>query len=214
MKWKPLLTLVAGLGLSASVFAAEAGKDYQVLDEPVKTDAPAGNVEVVEAFWYGCPHCYALESSLEPWVDELPGDVTFHRLPATMGQDWVKHAYAFYAAKDLGILDQTHKAFFDAIHKDHQRLTDPEDIAAFYSDYGVSEEDAEKSLTSFGVKSQVNQAHAQMRAYKIMGVPALNVDGRYVVSPSTAGSLKNMLKITDELVEQVREEKAGDKDAA
>ncbi len=214
MMWKPLLTLVAGLGLSASVFAAEAGKDYQVLDEPVKTDAPAGNVEVVEAFWYGCPHCYKLESSLEPWVAELPSDVTFNRLPATMGQDWVKHAYAFYAAKDLGILDETHKAFFDAIHQDRQRLTDPDDVAAFYSDYGVTEDAAKKSLTSFGVKSQVNQAHAQMRAYKIMGVPALIVDGRYVISPSTAGSLPNMLKVADELVEQVREEKAGNKDAA
>ena len=133
---KQWIAAVAGLGLSSLVMAASpvAGEDYKVLDTPVETSVDEGQIEVTEVFWYGCPHCYNLEEPLNAWVDEFPDDVTFQRLPATMGDTWTAHARAFYAAQQLGILDQVHSDFFDAIQQQGQRLTDPDDIAAFFSD--------------------------------------------------------------------------------
>ncbi|QEA38514.1 thiol:disulfide interchange protein DsbA/DsbL [Pistricoccus aurantiacus] len=208
--YKSLIALFAGLSLSGLTLAAApvAGQDYEVLDEPVSTQTGKERIEVTEAFWYGCPHCYNLEPMIESWAEELPEDVTFTRLPATLGGAWNKHAVAFYAAKELGILDQVHEDFFKAIQDEGRKLTEVDDIAAFFSDYGVSEEQAREMLTSFGVKSQVNRAHARIRAYKLMGVPALIVDGRYVITPSKAGSLENMLIIADALVEETREERS------
>lgn len=208
--FKTLMVALAGLGLSTLASAAPLveGQHYEVLPEAVETRVDEGQIEVTEAFWYGCPHCYNLEDPLNAWVAEQPEDVVFQRLPATMGGDWNQHAMAFYAAQELGILDAVHEDFFDAIHENGRRLTEVDDIAAFFADYGVSEEEAREALTSFGVKSQVNQAHARMRAMRLMGVPALIVDGRYLVTPSSAGSLDNMPPIVDALVEKVREERA------
>lgn len=206
---KPLLVGLAALGLSTITAAASPveGQHYTVLDTPVRTQVEDGQIEVIEAFWYGCPHCYNLEAPLNAWVAELPEDVTFSRLPATMGDAWVKHAAAYYTAEDLGILEQLHSDFFAAIHEQGRHLTEANDIAAFFSDYGVSEEDVLSTLNSFGVKSQVNQANARMRGMQLMGVPALIVDGRFVVSPSSAGSLDNMPQIAGALIEQVRDER-------
>lgn len=208
---KQWMAVVAGLSLSTLTLAAPvAGQDYKVLDTPVKTDVENGKIEVTEVFWYGCPHCYDLEGPINAWAADLPEDVVFERLPATMGDVWVRHAVAFFAAKQLGILDKTHEDFFDAIHQDGKKLIDEDDIAAFYSNYGVSEEEAKKALNSFGVKSQVNQAHAKMRGYQLMGVPALVVDGRYVITPDSAGSLENMPQVASALIEQERGEQERD----
>ncbi|MFG6176156.1 thiol:disulfide interchange protein DsbA/DsbL [Halomonas sp. THAF12] len=208
--FKSLLVAVAGLGLSTLASAADlvAGQHYSVLDEPVKTQVADGKIEVTEAFWYGCPHCYAMEDTLNAWVAELPEDVVFQRMPATMGGAWNRHATAFYAARELGIQQDLHADFFDAIHEQGAQLTEDKDIAAFFSEYGVSEQEALDALGSFGVKSQVNQAHARMRNMQLMGVPALIVDGRYVVTPSSAGSLDNMPKIAGALVDKVRDERS------
>ena len=206
---KQWIALVAGLSLSTLAAAAPVeGQDYQVLDAPVETSVDKGEIEVTEAFWYGCPHCYDLEGPLDAWVEELPEDVVFQRLPATMGDVWVRHATAFFAAKQLGILDEVHEDFFDAIHQDGRSLTEADDIADFFSDYGVSEEEAQKALTAFSVRSEVNKANSRMRDMRLMGVPALIVDGRYVVSPQSAGSLENMPQIADALIDKVRSERA------
>lgn len=206
--FKTLVAALAGLSLStlASAQSLVEGEQYKVLDEAVPTQVEEGQIEVVEAFWYGCPHCYNLEDPLNAWVAELPEDVTFRRMPATMGGDWNKHAVAFYAAQELGILEDVHDDFFDAVHQEGRHLTEVDDIADFFSDYGVSEDEARQALTSFGVKSQVNQAHARMRAYGLMGVPALIVEGRYVITPSSAGSLENMPQIASALIEKVRDD--------
>lgn len=208
---KSFVGLLAGITFSGAVMAADIveGQDYQVIDEPMKSEAPADQIEVTEVFWYGCPHCYELEEPLNEWVDQLGDDVTFDRMAAPLGQVWEQHAKAFYAAESLGIESDLRQDFFDAIHQDGQRLTEEEDIAAFFSDYGVSEDEASKALNSFGVKSQIQQASAKMRAYKLMGVPDLIVDNRYVVTPNSAGSLENMPRVASALIDKVREERAG-----
>ena len=204
---KTLMVAVAGLSLSAAVSAQELveGQHYEVLDEPVETQVDEGQIEVLEVFWFGCPHCYRLQSHVNEWYETLDDDVTIEKMPATMGGDWNTHANAFYAAKELGIEEDLHADFFDAIHQDERSLTDEDEIAAFFTDYGVSEEEAKEALTAFNVRSNVNKANSRMRDMRLMGVPALVVDGRYVVTPSSAGSLENMPNIADALVDQVRE---------
>ncbi|WP_148252504.1 thiol:disulfide interchange protein DsbA/DsbL [Aidingimonas lacisalsi] len=206
--FKPLMVALMGFTLSSMASAdLVKGEDYTELDEAVETSVDDRQIEVTEAFWYGCPHCYNLEDPLNEWVAEQPDDVVFTRTPATMGGDWNKHAAAFYAAQELGILDDLHDDFFTAIHENDRSLTEADDIADFFSDYGVSEEEARNALSSFEVKSQVNRAHARMRAYQLTGVPALVVDGRYVITPSSAGGLDAMPDIAGALVEKVREER-------
>ncbi|MCO7245983.1 MULTISPECIES: thiol:disulfide interchange protein DsbA/DsbL [unclassified Halomonas] len=204
---KTLMVAVAGLSLSAAVSAQELveGQHYEVLDEPVETQVDEGQIEVLEVFWFGCPHCYRLQSHVNEWYETLDDDVTIEKMPATMGGDWNTHANAFYAAKELGIEEELHADFFDAIHQDERSLTDEDEIAAFFTDYGVSEEEAKEALTAFNVRSNVNKAHSRMRDMRLMGVPALVIDGRYVVTPSSAGSLENMPNVADALVDQVRE---------
>ena len=208
---KSLMMGLAGLSLSTMAVAASIteGEDYTVAPNQVELGSDDGKINVTEVFWYGCPHCYSLEDPLNAWVAELPDDVEFERMPATLGETWVKHAKAFYAAQQLGILDDLHDDFFHAIHEEGRSLNDADAIAAFFSDYGVSEEDAKEALGSFGVKGEVNQAHARMRQMRLMGVPALIVDGRYLVTPSSAGSLANMPQIAGALVEKVRTERDG-----
>ena len=204
---KTLMVAVAGLSLSAAVSAQELveGQHYEVLDEPVETQVDEGQIEVLEVFWFGCPHCYRLQSHVNEWYETLDDDVTIEKMPATMGGDWNTHANAFYAAKELGIEEELHADFFDAIHQDERSLTDEDEIAAFFTDYGVSEEEAKEALTAFNVRSNVNKAHSRMRDMRLMGVPALVIDGRFVVTPSSAGSLENMPNVADALVDQVRE---------
>ncbi|MCP1313642.1 MULTISPECIES: thiol:disulfide interchange protein DsbA/DsbL [unclassified Halomonas] len=206
---KVFVAALAGLTLSAAASAQTVveGQDYTLLDTPVATVADDDHIEVTEVFWFGCPHCYALQDTVDEWYETLDDDVEIVKMPATMGANWNTHATAFYAAQSLGIEEELHKDFFDAIHQDGQRLTDEDDIAAFFANYGVSEDDAKKALNSFPVRSETNKANSRMRAMRLMGVPALVVDGRYVITPSTAGGLENMPVIAEALIEQVRSER-------
>jgi len=206
---KPLIFVLAGLALPGLATAQNLveGEHYEVLPEPVETQVGEGQIEVTEAFWFGCPHCYNLQEHVTSWYETLDDDVSVVHLPATMGGDWNRHAQVFYAAEALGIEDALHADLFHAIHEQGRRLTGEDEIAEFFSDYGVSEEEARQALGSFAVKSQVNQAHSRLRAMRLMGVPALVIDGRYLVTPSSAGSLSNMPQIADALIEKVREER-------
>lgn len=207
--FKTLIVALAGLGLSAAVSAQEVveGQDYELLDPPVDTQVDDGQIEVTEVFWFGCPHCYRLQTPVNEWYETLEDDVSVVKMPATMGGDWNTHATAFYAAESLGIEDELHADFFNAIHQENRSLTETNDIAEFFADYGVSEEEAKQALTAFSVRSEVNSANSRMREMKLMGVPALVIDGRYLVTPSSAGSLDNMPQVADALVEQVRAER-------
>ncbi|MBP5979647.1 MAG: thiol:disulfide interchange protein DsbA/DsbL [Halomonas sp.] len=207
--FKTLLVALTGLSLSAAVSAQELveGKDYTLLEAPVATQVDEDQIEVTEVFWFGCPHCYRLQTPVSEWYDTLEDDVSVVHMPATMGGNWNTHATAFYAAESLGIEEDLHADFFDAIHQDGRKLTDSDEIAEFFSDYGVSEEDAKKALTSFNVRSDVNKANSRMREMRLMGVPALVIDGRFVVTPSSAGSLENMPQVAEALIERVRTER-------
>lgn len=203
------LLLFAGLFL-ATAQAAEftEGKDYTRLSSAQPTTTQ-DRIEVVELFWYGCPHCYRLEPHIEEWLETRPDDVAFVRMPAVLSPRWELLARAWYTADLLGVTEQIHKPLFNAIHADRQRITSVDQLRDFFVEQGVSGEDFDSTFHSFGVAAKINRAREMTRRYQVRGVPALIINGKYRTSASEAGSHAAMIEVTNHLIEQEREA-AGD----
>ena len=182
------------------------GNGYTTIDTPVRTANP-DQIEVVEIFWFGCPHCYQLEPYTQAWKKELADDVDFKYMPAVFGRGWLAHAKAFHVAKLLGVEEEVHADLFHAIHKEGRRLNNEDDLADFFSDYGVSEDEFKKQFNSFAVNSRLSQADAKIRAYGARGVPGLIVNGKYLVTASTAGGNSQIYDVVDYLIKQERQTK-------
>jgi thiol:disulfide interchange protein DsbA len=196
--------LVIGLPAAAQGAPVE-GTHYVRLGQPLAVTAPAGKVEVVEFFWYGCPHCNAFEPMLEAWVKKLPDHVSFRRVPvAFRDEPFGTHQRIYYALEAMGQLDAMHRKVFYAIHNDRQKLDKPADIAAFMGKNGVDGAKFVEVLNSFGVQTKARQAKQLAEAYKIDGVPAIGVQGRFYTSGSLAGSPEQSLRVTDFLIERSR----------
>lgn len=180
-----------------------AGKDYAVIEKPVRT-RDASKVEVVEVFWYGCSHCYHFEPALNSWKGKLPADVDFWRSPAIWNAAMEVHAQAFYTAKALDILEKVHGALFTTLVVERKRLNNVDDIAALFANYGASKEDVEKTFKSFSVVSQVKQANARARSYKTSGTPEIIVNGKYRVTTRLAGGQAQMIQVINHLIEKER----------
>ena len=204
--------LSSGAGLAALGWLAPAhaqggpveGTHYVRLSQPVPA-GPAGKIEVIEFFWYGCPHCNAFEPTLEPWVKQLPADVAFHRVPvAFSAEPFVAHQRIFYALDSLGLVAAMHRKVFYAIHNDRLRLDKPADISAFMGRNGVDAAKFMQAYDSFAVQAKGKQATQQAAAYKIDGVPAIGIQGRYYTSGSLAGTNEKALAVADVLIQRVR----------
>ncbi len=210
MKRREFSAAVIGVGLGAAATAALAqggpveGTHYVRLSQPAPTASP-GKIEVIEFFWYGCPHCNAFEPALEPWIKQLPADVSFRRMPIAFGQEpFFAHQRIFYALESLGQLPALHRRVFYAIHSDRQRLDKPADISAFMAKNGVDAVKFMEAFDSFSVQTKARQAAQLSAAYKIDGVPAIGVQGRYYTSGPLAGSNEKSLTVADFLIERVR----------
>ncbi|MGI9330228.1 MAG: thiol:disulfide interchange protein DsbA/DsbL, partial [Gammaproteobacteria bacterium] len=163
-----------------------------------------GGIEVIEVFWYGCPHCFSFDPVINGWEEELPADVSFVRLPVMWNPTNEIHARMYYTAEALGKLDQLHTAFFNALHRDGLSLTRENDIRKFFVQNGVSEADFDKAFRSFSVESKLKRARDLTQRYRIRSVPVIVVDGKYVVDGPEIKSFQDMLSVTDELVERER----------
>ena len=203
--------LVAG-GFTAAGLAGTAraqgvpveGTHYVKLSQPVATASP-GKVEVIEFFWYGCPHCNAFEPMLDAWQKKLPADVAFRRVPvAFRDEPYVAHQRIFYALDEMKLVEQMHRKVFYAIHNDRQRLDKPDDIAAFMAKNGVDREQFLAHYNGFAMQGKLAQAAQLAKAYRIDGVPSIGVQGRYFTSPSLAGSPERSLAVADWLIQQSR----------
>ena len=181
----------------------EAGVDYALITPAQPTD-DAKRIEVLEVFWYGCPHCFDLEPVIEPWAKALPDDVRFLRLPAVFAPKWEPHARAYFTADILGVTEQTHKPLFDAIHLDKKPYSSQASLAGFYANYGIDATLFNKTYKSFVVETQLRRAKEQVRRFGITGVPAVVIEGKYLVTGSMAKSYDNMIKIMNHLIEQER----------
>lgn len=186
-----------------------AGKDYAVIDKPVRTRS-SDTVEVVEVFWYGCSHCYRFKPLVTQWKNALPDDVDFWQSPAIWNDSMQLHAQAFYTAQALGVLDSLHEALFKALIVERKPLNKPQAIEALFVDYGVAPEDFRKTFNAFGIESQVKQAQARTHAYQISGTPELMINGKYRVSGRLASSQQKMLDIASFLIDKERAAKHED----
>jgi protein dithiol oxidoreductase (disulfide-forming) len=199
--------LTAGLGLSGVSGLAQAqsqafreGSDYLVLGKPAPTEAPAGKVEVVEFFWYGCPHCNSFEPQLEAWLKTSPKTVAFRRVPVSFRPDFEPNQRLYYTLEAMGKLDELHKKVFYTIHVEKQPLTTAAQVTAWAEKQGIDKVKFSELFNSFTVSTKVRKATQLQDSYQVDGVPALGVAGRYYTSSEQAKSMDRALLITNYLV--------------
>lgn len=200
------MVLLSGVAFAKETAGFEEGVDYQLIKPAQPTDDP-DRIEVVEIFWYGCPHCYHFEPTLGPWVASVPKDVNFYRLPAVFNELWEVHARAYFTADILDVLDESHAALFHAMHAEHKTINTVEKLAVFYEQYGIDQNLFKKTYRSFVVNTKVARAKDIVQRYGVTGVPAMVVGGKYLITGAMAKSYENMLKIINFLVEKERKSK-------
>jgi len=178
-------------------------KGYQDIIPPQPTET-GDKIEVVEVFWYGCPHCYKFEPYLEKWLQNKPEDVEFRRMPGIFRKSWIPHARAYYTAIKMGVADKIHRPLFDALHKERRKIFDEKALKRFFVEHGVDGDEFTRIYNSNEVDTKIKQAFIMGQRYKITGVPSIVINGKYLTSSTLAGSHANVLKIIDELVDKER----------
>ena len=192
-----------GMTAQAADVPLEAGKTYVELANPVPVAEP-GKIEVVELFWYGCPHCYAFEPTINRWAAKLPADVHFVRIPAMFGGPWDAHGQLFLTLDAMGVENKVHAAIFNAIQKEGKRLTDKNDMADFVATQGVDKDKFLQTFDSFAIKGKIAQAKELAKKYEVSGVPTLIVNGKYRFDLGTAGGPEQALNVADQLIAKER----------
>ena len=179
------------------------GRHYEILDNPTITRNPS-KVEVVEVFWFGCNHCYSLESYIQPWKKNLPNDVDFWKSHITWNAQAETHARLFYSAKALGIEEKAIPAAFTAIWREGRNLLGNSEVEYFFKGFGVEKERYLSVSNSFGVNNAVKQANNRMRQWAVTGVPTIIVNGKYKVSGTREIGTSKLLDVVDFLIEKER----------
>ena len=229
MKLSKQVGLIAGLlalfvaGNSMAQQAPVAGRDYTLIKATQSTDS-GKKIEVIEFFWYGCPHCYHLEPSLNAWLKKKSADIEFRAVPGTFGAPaWEPLTRTYYALDAMGLASKYHDAIFAAIHqekdagKQNAMVKDSRVIADWLGSKGVDKQKFLDTYNSFAVNTRAKRSEEMTRNYDVAGTPALAVDGRYLVSPSSFPNPDNSLNydrffnVVDQLIAQVRKERSGKK---
>lgn len=180
-----------------------AGQHYKVLENQT-TPRDTSKIEVIEVFWYGCGHCNHFEPTVQAWKKFLQADVDFYQLPAQFSRQWKIHAGLFYLTHALKVNEKVHQGIFDSIHKQRKPLLSESDQKAFLAQYGVSEADFDKHNDSFSVRRQMKMADKMVRTWAISGVPAVIVNGKYMVNATSAGGEEKVFDVVNALIEQER----------
>ncbi len=204
---RKLLALLIALPLALSslpVAALQAGVDYQVLPTPQPTSAKAGQIEITEFFWYKCPHCFNLEPEVNEWRRKQGKDVVFKRAPGILNESWATLARAYYAMETTGQLDKLHDALFEAIHVKGMEMKTPEAFLDWAATKGADRKKLSEAFNSFSVNGQTMRAAQMSRDYKLNGVPAFAVNGKYVTSAYMTGGHPELFKALDALVAMER----------
>jgi protein dithiol oxidoreductase (disulfide-forming) len=214
--------LRSAIGLVALVFSTAAfaqivpGKDYRVINPPQPTDS-GKRVEVLEFFWYGCPHCNALQPPLRVWLKQKPADVDFKRTPAVFDNSWLPLTFAYYALDAMGAADKLHYDVFAAIHEQKIRLSDQAVLFDWVAKNGLDRQKFIDTYNSFGVKSRGMRSIEMTKNYDIPGTPALTVDGKYLVAPSMilkpdrSVDYERYFQVLDQVIAMARKERAAGK---
>ena len=208
-----LVTLVSfGSASFGQIERFVAGTHYQEIANPVNTN-DSSKVEVIEAFWYGCSHCFRFEPLIADWEDNTPDYVDFVRFPALWNGLMKVHAQVYYAAEALDSLDVLHEQIFNAINVERNMLQNEDQIGDLFEQHGVSQSDFESAFNSFSVRTKVNQAEKRMTDYGIRSTPNMIVNGKYLVATGeNVRTQQEMLDIVDFLVEKERSAMSGSGD--
>lgn len=180
------------------------GRDYKALGKRASGDAPAGKIEVVEFFWYSCPHCNAFEPQLEAWIKQLPPDVVLRRVPVAFRADFVPQQKLYYTLEAMGKLPELHAKVFQAIHQERQPTNRDDLILAWAEKNGLDKAKFQEVYNSFSVASKVRRAQQLQNEFEVEGVPALGIAGRFYTDGSMAGSMPRALQVTEYLIAEAR----------
>ncbi len=208
---KKLIQLVVLLTLMPLAFSSYAqidryiaGTHYTELPNAVNT-RDSSKVEVIEAFWYGCSHCFRFEPLVLAWEQGLADDVDFNRFPAMWNPLMKIHGQIYYAAEALDAVETIHQHVYDAINLQGNRMHNEEVIGDLFAEYGISRDDFVAAFNSFSVRSKVNQAESRMQDYQIRSTPNMIVNGKYLVATGeNVPTQQEMLNVVDFLVEKER----------
>lgn len=181
-----------------------ANENGYITISPSQPTRSGDKIEVIEVFWYACPHCFDFEPHISKWLESKPNDVEFSRMPAIFRKSWIPHAKAYFTADKLNVLDSIHTPLFDALHKRKKNIHDDDSIKKFFVKHGVDRNIFKKVYESDEVQDKVKRAFIMGQRYKLTGVPAVIINGKYMVSGSTAGSFENVLKIINQLIDKER----------
>jgi thiol:disulfide interchange protein DsbA len=217
MKRRDFALGAAGIALGAPMIvkaqqrAPEDGHDYRTLDKRVGVEAPAGKIEVVDFFWYSCPHCNAFEPTLEAWTKKLPQDVVLRRVPAAFRDDMVPQQRLFYALDAMGKIPEMQQKVFDAIHKENADLTRIAPMAQWIAKQGIDPQKFTDLYNSFAVSAKARRAVEIQDMYQLEGVPAFGIAGRWYTDPTLAGDSANrfdrFIRVAEYLIAKARDTK-------
>src|SRR5262245_41335775 len=216
--WRAAACVLA-ITLSAAASAQAPGKDYSVIKPPQPTTS-GKKVEVIEFFWYGCPHCNALQPTLRVWLKRKPADVEFKREPAVLNDSWLPLTTAFHALEAMGIEQKLHYELFSAIHEQHNLeikglLRDQKPLFDWVAKQGVDRKQFADMFNSFAVRTRTNRSIEMTRNYEVPGTPALAVDGKYLLMlshalrPDNNVDYERFTQLLDQLIARARKERAG-----
>ena len=210
------LAFVAAAVFSLSALAAgpEAfeGHDFTRLNNPQPV-ATGNKIEVLEFFWYRCPHCFQLEPGLNTWLKKLPKDAQVRRVPAVFRDDWMPGAKIYYALEQMNLLGKLHHKVFDAYHLENINLNDPAVLGGWIARQGVDRKKFEGIYNSFSTQSKATQGARLATTYAITGVPAFVIDGKYATSVGMTGSEARLFEVLDQLIVKARAERSAKKPA-
>jgi thiol:disulfide interchange protein DsbA len=202
-----MATLWGSLPPAVALAAAPAaGVEYQIVN-PAQATETKGKIEVLEFFWYGCPHCFRLEPLLLEWSKKLPKEAMLRRSPVAFRPEFAIHQQLFFALEAMGLLDEMHRKVFDAIHVERVPMNTVEQISTQMAKHKVDKAALTQQMQSFAAQTKAKRATQVSDAYKIDGVPCLAIDGRFITSGAMAGTLERSLEIADVLIHKARTEK-------
>ncbi len=196
-------TLALATAAQAQGQPPREGVDFLILDKPAPTEAP-GKIEVVEFFWYSCPHCNRFEPQLEEWAKKVPKDVVLRRAPVAFRPDFEPQQRLYFVLEAMNKVEELHKKVFYAIHVEKQALNTMPQIADWIEKQGIDKAKFTEAYNSFPVATKTRKATLLQDAYKVDGVPALGVAGKYYTSGSVAQTMERALVVTDYLTGLVR----------
>lgn len=201
-----LLVGMSAAGISSARAEIAEGKDYTVLPRPYPTEG-GKNIEVMEFFWYGCPHCYELHPRIKAWLNRKPADVSFRYVPAVFRPTWAPGAKTFYTLEALGEKDRLHDKVYEAIHRDKIDLSKEEVLFDWVAKQGIDRQKFIDVYNSFSVQNQLSRSTHFSKDYGLTGVPAIAVEGKYLTSGRMGGTPEDTIRTMEELIEKARKEK-------